>query len=680
VALTTKADYSFANGDRLTFRYNFSDSNEVNAASVGGAINPFTNSAVSNEGVEKDRIHNGTMQYTKLISASVVNDLRFTGSAEVRPRLANAEAPTVTNTIGTFGTRSFLPTTQSDKRWQFSDALSMTKGRHTVKVGADLNFLSASQFFAFNQFGAFAFQTSDIATILRVMSADGTRGVNRFDITQVTYNRQIGNGLAAFDARQLAFFGQDSFKVNRNLTLDMGLRWEAQLNPTVTANNDAVLGRANNVRFPLGSVTNVTSIPNATSQIMPRFGFAYSPITSSAKRLVLRGFTGIFYGATPLLSFAGPVNNFRVPPGDVSIGFGNTVGQPSIYQAFLQAGVDLNRTPIDRLTAIPVEQVTRAAAIANGGTARDPFVGASFLGMGADFRNPRAVQGGLGVESELFTNFTAGVQFHYVNTVNLLRNRNYNLPIPAPVAGDQTGRPIFGVRPNTAINLLTIRESSSRAMYRAATLNAQYRTKKFQFQAFYTLSENFSNDDNERDAGGFVYENSFNLIPEYNYANMDIRGQFTSNATVQLPWGFELGGIFRARSGLPFNAIAGSDLNRDGNNNDRPYFAPNSPMLRNSFRNRGTSQTDLRIMKSFRFKESMRVQVSSELFNLFNASNVVFAGASNIYGPGLLANGTFAPVDARFMRLRDPGTGLFDRNNVQVGNPFQAQFAVRFFF
>lgn len=679
VATTAKMDYSFANGDRLTFRYNFSDSVEDNAVSVGGAINPFTNSAVSNEGSEQDRIHNGTMQYTKIFSPTVVNDLRFTGSSEIRPRLANSNQPLLTaGPIGLVGTRSFLPTTQSDKRWQISDAMSWTRGKHSFKFGTDLNFLSASQFFAFNQFGAFAFAgTSDVNLILRSLSANGTGGVNRFDIPQATYNRQLGNGLAAFDVSQIAFFAQDSWKVTPQLSLDFGLRWEGQFNPQVTANNEPVIARASAL-FPIGSVTNVRSIPNATNQIMPRFGFAYTPITNSRK-LVVRGFTGVFYGATPMLSFAGPVNNFRTPPGDVSLGFGNIPGQLTIYQAFLRAGVDLNRFPIDQLPNISPEVTARAAAIAANVDARDPFFGASYTAMAADFRNPRAYQAGLGVESEVFSGFTTGVQFHYVNTVNLLRNRNYNLPIPVIRAGDASQRPFFQGRPTTAINQLTIRESSSRAMYRAATLSAQYRKKKFQFQAFYTISENFSNDDNERDAGGFVYENSFNLIPEYNYSSLDIRSQFTTNGTYQLPWGFEVSGIFRARSGLPFNAIAGSDLNGDGNNNDRPYLTPGTPMLRNSFRNRGISQMDFRLMKNIKIGENMRVQFSCEVFNVFNTDNVIFAGVNNIFGPGVLANGTLAPRDPRFMQLRN-ADGTYNRNNQQVGNPTQAQFGARFFF
>jgi hypothetical protein len=679
-ALTAKADYQFTNGDRLTFRYNFSDSEEKNAVTVGGAVNPFSNFTESNEGIEKDRIHNGMAQWTKLFSPTVLNDFRFTGSTEVRPRLANSAAPSVSNTIGTYGTRSFLPTTQDDKRWQISDALSMSRGSHTLKVGADLNFLSAGQVFAFNQFGAFGFATSDLTTILRTMSANGTGGVNRFDIPQATFNRAIGNGLAAFDSQQIALFAQDSWSVNRKLKLDLGIRWEGQFNPSVEANNDRLISLVDNIRFPLGSIAKVTSIPNALDQVMPRFGFAYTPL-SEASRLVVRGFTGLFYGATPMLSFAGAVNNFRIPPGDVSLQIGNIPNQLTIYQALLAAGVDLNRTPLDALPLVTVEQLTAAAAAAAGGTARDPFANANVLAMAADFRNPRSFQAGLGFDSEITRGFTAGAQLHYVNTVNLLRNRNYNLPIPVIRPTDLSQRPFFGTRPVPSLNQVTIRESSARGMYRAVTFSAQYRKKRVQFQAFYTLAENFSDDDNERDAGGFVYENSFNLIPEYNYANMDVRHQFTSNGVVSMPFGVEAGAIFRARSGLPLNAVGGSDLNGDGSSTDRPFLTSGVPMPRNNFRNRAITNFDLRVMKSFSLpREATRLQLSVEFFNLFNAENIVFAGASNIYGPGISAStGQLSPIDARFMRLK-LADGTYDRNNTQVGSPRQIQFALRFLF
>jgi hypothetical protein len=75
-----------------------------------------------------------------------------------------------------------------------------------------------------------------------------------------------------------------------------------------------------------------------------------------------------------------------------------------------------------------------------------------------------------------------------------------------------------------------------------------------------------------------------------------------------------------------------------------------------------------------------KIQFSVEFFNLFDADNVVFAGGAGNYGPGILAaTGQLAPIDARFMRLR-LADGSYDRNNQQVGNPRQVQFALRFFF
>jgi hypothetical protein len=88
---------------------------------------------------------------------------------------------------------------------------------------------------------------------------------------------------------------------------------------------------------------------------------------------------------------------------------------------------------------------------------------------------------------------------------------------------------------------------------------------------------------------------------------------------------------------------------------------------------------DLRLLKSFNLGERSRIQLSAEMFNLFNADNVIFGANAQIYGAGIGTNGQTLPVDARFMRLRT-SDGLYDRNNQQLGNPFQAQFGIRFFF
>jgi hypothetical protein len=686
-AVTVRTDYQAPAGHRLTLRYNYSDATGENAVSVGGAISPFTNRAFTNDGTEKDRTHTGTVQYTHLISPSMLNDFRFTGTYEERPRLSNSALPQVTSVVGTFGARNFLPTTQDDKRIQFSDALSVTRGTHTLKVGFDYNRVTAGQVFGFNQFGAFSLSGSDVNQHLDILSVGGTVA-NRFDHSSVTYDRQLGNLTAEMGLHQVAAFAQDSWRATAKLTLDFGIRWEAQYNPEPEANNTDVILRVRGFTFPNGMQVDPTVIKDNTKQVMPRFGFAYSPFTN-ARRTVIRGYAGMFYASTPLLVVAGPTNNFRTPPGDVSIRLSSTATQ-SVYQQLLAVGVDLNRTPLDALPVIPLDTVQRASSLALGRTL-DPFAGASLIAMASDFQNPRSAQWGLGFESEVVRNLVAGVQFSYLNTVHLLRNHDYNVPAPVIRAGDLSQRPFYGLRSGTpkpvnSLGSLWVRASSARSMFRGLTFSSQYRTRKLQFGAFYTWSESFSDDDSERDATGVPYADPFAFALDYGYARGDLRRQFASYGVVSLPMGFDVSLTVRARSGFPVNALTGGDTNEEFGNNDRAFSAPGVPFERNSFRNRKVVFNDLRVLKSFRIgaSEARKIQFSTEFFNLLNLDNVVFSGVNGglfggTYGLGIGTNGQAAPVDARFMRLRN-ADGTYDRTNVQVGTPLQVQFGLRFFF
>lgn len=684
-ALTGKADYAFSGGHRLSTRYNHSRSDEPNSVTVGGALNPFTNSAVSNEGTEKDRIHFGTVQYTHLFSPSVINDLKFSESYEVRPRLSNVEAPSVSaGAIGYFGTRSFMPNSEDDWRTQITNALTVIRGRHTVKSGLDYNRLHAAQTFGYDQFGTFSMtNSSDIALNLDILGLGGTYP-NRFDNPNVSYRRQVGNLLADYGATQMALFVQDSWRVTPKLTVDMGLRWEAQWNPAVDASNTALVDRVQAPIYPVtGSKLDVTKIDDALKQVMPRIGFAWSPLSAS-RRMVIRGHGGIFYAATPMLLHSGPTNNFRKPPGDVGIQIGPfTSGSNTVYSLFKQVGVDLNQSQLSGLPIIPLEKVQQAAALASGGVAPDPLIGAGLITFAPDFRNPRSYQWGIGSDFELTGNWLAGAQYLQVNTVHLERNRDWNLPFPTVRAAD--GRPVFS-RANRPVPLqgtFSVRESSARSLYRAMVLQTQYRSRKLTAGVYYARSENFSDDDNERSSGGNLMENVFNLKPEYNYSNLDARHQFGAHAVYSLPLGIEISGLLRARTGLPLNAVVGSDANGDASSGtDRPYSAVGVPFLRNAFRNRGTMNADLRLLKKIKLhSERLYVQLSAEMFNLFNQHNVIFSGQASTYGAGISStDGKALAIDSRFMLLKT-STGDYDtRTTSQAGSPFQAQFGIRFFF
>jgi carboxypeptidase family protein/TonB-dependent receptor-like protein len=680
-ATTGRLDYSLTDNNRLTMRFNFSDASAENAITTGAPLPTLDTRALSGTGAEKDRTYTGIAQYTAILSPNMANDLRFSGTHEVRPRTSNSAIPNVSNVIGNFGARNFLPTVQDDTRYQINDGLSITRGSHTLKFGGDYNYLTTFQFFGFNQFGSISFATTDIPTLLRIMSV--SPGQNRFDDVNVRYNLQIGNLLADYHMHQIAFFAQDSWKITPQFQINYGVRWEGQINPEAVSSNAAVVQAIKAARFPDNNTFDPSTLHNNLNQWMPRFGFTFTPVKGSS-RTVIRGHTGIFYAATPMLTYGGTTNNFRIPPGDLSIFYSPTAGQPTLYRVFQAAGFDLNTAKLDNLPILTADKAVAAIAQVSGATP-NPFLQASFTGTANDFQNPRAFQAGLGAEHEIRTGWVAGVQFNYVNTVHLERNRDYNLPFPTVRAAD--GRPIFarGNRPLSQYGQITLRESSARSMYRGVTFNSRYTaSKRIQFGMQYTLAESFSDDDNERTAGGFTYDNPFNMKPEYGYSNSDIRHSFSSYAVTSLPWGIELSGIFRVTSGQPIDPIAGSDVNGDSSSSDRAYKSVGVPFQRNAFRNRSFKTVDIRFLKNFPFGERMRLQFSTEIFNLFNFDNVVIgpAGLNNantIYGLGVDATGATVAPRSTFMQLRN-ADGSYNRSNNQLGTPFQAQFGLRFFF
>ncbi|PYQ52872.1 MAG: hypothetical protein DMF78_10445 [Acidobacteria bacterium] len=387
-----RIDHQFNSANRFSIRYSHSDNTALNSNSVGNALDPNTVSALSNNGTEKDNTNIVVGQFTSSLRPNVLLEVRGQWAREQRPRLANAEAPNVTNAIGRFGTVNFLPTTQFDKRYQAAANLTWIKSAHTVKVGTEYNHVFADQTFGFNQFGVFNVAGTDTATLLDILGTGGTVA-NRFDTSAATYLLQLGNLLASYSTDEIAVFAQDNWKVKPNFTLNLGLRWEGALNPTPDAGNTTMLNQVKGFQFPIGRTTDPSAkIPNQLDQFGPRLGFAWDP-TRDGKTAV-RGYTGIYYARTPALLYAGPMNNYRLPPGDLSIQLPLTVpaSNPNntIYKQLLAIGIDLNRSPLGQLPVLTPAQVTQIATAL--GLSVNPFFGAQPISMDNDFKNPRAFQ------------------------------------------------------------------------------------------------------------------------------------------------------------------------------------------------------------------------------------------------------------------------------------------------
>lgn len=720
LALLLKSDYQFSENHRLSVKYGHSRNTALNATTAGTAILPTVNSALSNNGTEKDSTQTGVIQLSSFFG-KLANDLRTEYTRETRPRLANAQMPTVNpSAIGTYGTVSFLgQNIEKDWRFQVADTVSFQTGTHLFKFGVDYSHLDAFQLFGFNQNGVFNFGTTSINSLLDIMSIGGTIA-NRFDGFNcgsggsagacVTYLRQIGNLKLSLVGEQVASYIQDSWRIRPSLTINYGLRWEASFNPQPDASNEAMVSKIRSITFPVPNRTeDPTKIPNQVAQLAPRLGFAWDPRGNG--KTVVRAFSGIYYAATPLLTYAGPVNNLRATPGDLSIqlpyGVKIPTGQPatgtcstatpwycaSLYQQLNLIGVNLNNYGLDTLPILTVGQV-QSVATALGSALRgsaDPFFGAQPIFVDSHYHNPRSYQAGFGVEREVAHNWSAGVDVAWVNTVFLERNLELNLPMPTVPASDPAQRPFYGLSNNTAtrpissLGSVQVRDSSARSLYRGITFSSSMRRKWGQFLAYYTLSETTSYDDNERDSGGIKYENWLHLSNEYGFSDLDRKHQLVFAPVFYLPKGFEVSSSMRFATGAPLNPNIGFDANGDKYNTDHPYWAPGVPFTRNAFRNLGYKNVDLRVQKAIKFTESKRVKLSAEMFNLFNLMNLTYSGSNvtnycvtptvsscGIPGQAWTANPTF-------LKLRDPSTGQLLTNN-SPGQVFQMQFSARFEF
>jgi hypothetical protein len=591
------------------------------------------------------------------------------------------------------------------------------------------------------------------------------------------YLKQIGNLQANFKVQELAFFGQDSWRITPRLSINYGLRVEQQYNPTPEANNTQILNVVKNTIFPIrGKGYDGTQMPDSGWQWGPRAGFAWDP--EGKGKMVLRGFAGEYYARTPLLVLAGSVNNYRTPPGDVSTqlpfsGFTQanfttfaqsaagasyrsitgcnpallplpaTCVPNTLYRQFAIAGINLNSSPLSNLPILSTDQISAIAGAL--GLNPNPFVGATVTGHAEDFKNPRSFQYGLAVEREIAHNLVVGIDFSNVITSRVQRNRDLNLPAPLTAAqyiaflqANNTAANFNAMVNNGAVDVIRqanrnyiaivqpaglptcsatitticfptgsvstrqrptqaqqgfalasvqVRESTAKALYRSLTFRARLVRKRVQMNAYYTFSRTFSDDDNERDAGGVAYADPYDLRTEYYFARLDRESQFVANPIFFLPHGFEASAAVRLRSGVPVNANANGDLNGDGINNDRPLLVPGLPYQRNFFRNFSIYDVDARVQKSFKFGERKRLILSSEFFNLLNRMNIVFpnAGTATTTAAGQFCSvasqlcGIGAPQNPTFMQARD-AAGNYINNAAPGSQVFQMQLGVRFQF
>lgn len=572
-----KVDIFLNKNNQLTLRHNFSRAEQVN-----GTFDVPT-WGISANGRETNKSNSFIGQLVSTFSANLLNEFRFQLAKEERPRFYDGpDLPDTT--IGTFdgsisyrfGRPFFLPVPSDDVRVQFTDNITAIRGNHTIKFGGDFNRTRVSQTFIGFARGRYIFAAPTIAQAITGFQ-NYINGTSAAALALYLQFAPIGNrsvedaGTQAYSNFEPGLYVQDNWQFRRNLTFNLGFRWEGQFQPDpITPPNQARYGQfLNDPRFPSDG-----SIPDFTDGFSPRVAMAWSP--GNDGKTVVRLGAGIYYARIPGLVVAGPRNTDGAIAGNI------------FFASFLCTGAGLGGCPV-----FPGIVPTAGFTPFNPGIAV----------FERNFKNPRTVQYSASVEREIVKDLSFSIAYNYAKSTRLTRfiNRNdsrlYN------------GVAIFERANGSGVGEIRSTESSARSLYQGVTFTFNKRfTNRYQFQLNYLLSFDKSDDDNERDPFTFRYADPRDLRPEYNWSDRDQRHRFNFFATVVAPYEINISPIVQYRSAQPTSVV------------DRGTF-PNI-VRRNTLRLDNAFFTfDIRVSKVIKFTERISLEPIFEAFNLFNNRN-----------------------------------------------------------
>ena len=311
---------------------------------------PNTISALTNNGTEKDRTNTWSRVHAALTSDMLL-ETRGQYSREERPRDANALQPLITGTVGNVGTVSFLgENIQSDWRAQAGCQPDVGQGRtHSVKVGLEYNHVDASRRSASTSSARFRSSRARHRPLLEIPERR-RRDRQPFRLAPVRhqYRRQIGNLASSLSDRRSRVLRPGQLESSRRTSRSTtGLRWEGAFNPTPEANNEFMLNAAqrHDVSRSAHGV-DPTQIPEPDEPVRAALGFAWDSRQRRPDRRP-RLPRHLLRAHAELLFYASPMNNFRVPPGDLSLQLPLSrcrLSNPNntVYQQLLLIGIDLN--------------------------------------------------------------------------------------------------------------------------------------------------------------------------------------------------------------------------------------------------------------------------------------------------------------------------------------------------
>jgi len=610
----TNVDYRINEKSSLAFRFFFSNAPQFLALPNSGANVPGFGADLEQDNrlVSIQNIHS--------FSPRIINEARvgysfiranMSGQNPVRDsdlgiRRANATAypglgairigPTGTNAIAIGNSGANIDTENVASSTTLVDIVSIAHGPHSIRTGAQIIFYRNTLAANNNRRGTVAFQS-----------------FNNFLLGLVN-NSVYGDGITTrfLRAADYSFFFQDDWKVSRQLTLNLGLRYELDLPPYETRGALSTFDPAlyqprmqvdssgNPVGPPIAgfvqagnviSQYDLANLPNVSKRILdsvdpnnlaPRVGFAYSPRDS----FVIRGGYGIYYSRASTAYIgtainAPPLYAVRRSPSGGTVPFADPFFPLPSQDQFpaLVTGVALTGQIFDRSLRTAYFHQYNA-----GGQyllRRDLLVEVAFVGTR-----------GLGLIRDIAINQAqlASPQHPILNAVTgqtITTNTPANAGLRAPYQGVEVG------------SFLQI-QSTAQSTFNSLQMSLTKRLSRgVQFLASYTYGKSIDNASGGSDSTGETRDtiniagNQLNNRANRGLSDFDRthrfvlsylwdlpRPAFASHSTAgRLLFGnWQIGGIVTAMSGLPIDIIdggSGSLYGLNGGNNAfvRPSWA-----------------------------------------------------------------------------------------------------------
>ena len=462
-------------------------------------------------------------------------------------------------------------------------------------------------------------------------------------------------------AKQFSWYVQDDWKVNTRLTLNLGVRYDADIGYVDSAHqkNNRVFNLFQIIGHPLGS-----RLPrDDKNNYSPRIGFAWD--FAGNGRSVLRGGYGLYYDQSfldvplhaiqqanseifalvlndsPNLSLASQPPVFPRPLKNPPIGFGEiTTGaliDPSFTSPYSQQMNITFAKQIGHNMAIEFDYVHILGLHEFTETDVNPKIGPL---VGADRNSPPRPR----LLDPAFENHAEQI------------TSDFGQPVP------------FG-----AINVI---QTDGRSRYDAFTVSFRKSySRNFQLNAHYTLSRALAWFGRIADFEALPQNpfNKFDAKSELGYPGEDERHRFVMSGIFDLPVGFQISSILQVASARPYSifpdpgAGAGGDINQDGNFNDRETRDSNDQdhLPPGSERGDNFAQLNLRVSKYVKFSEKKKLALFFEAFNVFNTGNFGNSFDGTVNSPNFKK-----PINYF------GATGFSE----PLGIPFQAQFGFRFSF